>query len=199
MSRRKYKKKKEEETKVNIEKVNIEIDYDKLAESIVKSKEIAKEKEQIKVKELQEIEEKAKKEEKRKKIGFWEAIKFFRKLHKGEIDTKGEATPMIMPMFTSLMALVFSIIFNILSLLFFIGIVLFAIFEMSWQTNQIITNISVLLLFLAIDIILYVISFMMKIVSNDIEKTKDKHYVLSVFSALAGFGALIVSIIALLK
>lgn len=34
MSRRKYKKKKEE-TKVNIEKVNIEIDYDKLAESIV--------------------------------------------------------------------------------------------------------------------------------------------------------------------
>lgn len=40
MSRRKYKKKKDEETKVNIEKVNIEIDYDKLAEVIVKPKEI---------------------------------------------------------------------------------------------------------------------------------------------------------------
>ena len=198
MSRRKYKKKKEEETKVNIEKVNIEIDYDKLAESIVKAQDIVN-KEQKKATEIELLEEKTKKEEKRKKIGFWEAIKFFRKLHKGEIDTKGEATPMIMPMFTSLMALVFSIIFNILSLLFFIGIVLFAIFEMSWQTNQIITNISVLLLFLVINIILYVISFMMKIVSNDIEKTKDKHYVLSVFSALAGFGALIVSIIALLK
>lgn len=198
MSRRKYKKKKEE-TKVNIEKVNIEINYDKLAESIVKSKEIAKEKEQIKVKELQELEEKAKKEEKRKKIGFWEAIKFFRKLHKGEIDTKGEATPMIMPMLTSLMAFVFSIIFNILSLLFFIGIVLFAIFEMSWQTNQIITNISVLFLFLVIDIILYVISFMMRVVGNDIEKTKDKHYVLALFSALVGFVALIVSMVALFK
>ena len=192
----------EENTKEkNVENinVNVEIDYDKLVESIVKAQEIAKEKEQKKAAEIEELEEKAKKDEVKEKISFKRVVKFLYKLHKGKIDTKGEATPMIMPMFTSLMAFVFSIIFNILSLLFFIGIVLFAIFEMSWQTNQIITNISVLLLFLVIDIIMFFISFMMRVVGNDIEKSKDKHYVLSVFSALAGFGALIVSIIALIK
>ena len=177
--------------------VSIDIDYDKLAESIVKAQEIVKEKEQIKVKELQELEEKTKKEEKRKKIGFWEAIKFFRKLHKGKIDTKGEATPIVMPMFTSLIAKVFSIIFELVSILFFVGLVLFAIFEMSWGLNQILLNIAELLIVLFVDSVLFVISFMMRVVGNDIEKSKDKHYVLSVFSALAGFGALIVSIIAL--
>ena len=192
-------KKKKEETKVNIEKVNIEIDYDKLAECIVKSKEIAKEKEQKKAAEIEELEEKAKKDEVKEKISFKREVKFLYKLHKGKIDTKGEATPMIMPMFTSLIAKVFSIIFGLVSILFFVGLVLFAIFEMSWKTNQIITNIAVLLLFLMIDIIMFFISFMMRVVGNDIEKSKDKHYVLSVFSALAGFGALIVSIIALLR
>lgn len=197
MSRRKYKKKKEE-TKVNIEKVNIEIDYDKLAESIVKAQDIVN-KEQKKATEIELLEEKAKKKEKRKKIGFWETLKIFYKLHKGEIDTKGEATPMVMPMFTSLMAKIFSTIFELVSILLFISVVLFSILEMSWGLNQILPNIAVLLIVLFVDSILFVISFMMRVVGNDIEKTKDKHYVLSVFSALAGFGALIVSIIALIK
>lgn len=182
----------EESAKENTQ-VRIEIDYDKLAESIAKAQEIVKEKEQIKEKEFQEL------EEKEKKIGFWKAIKFFRKLHKGEIDTKGEATPMVMPMFTSLMAKFFSTIFELVSILLFIGVVLFAILEMSWGLNQIIPNVAELLIVLFVDSILFVISFMMRVVGNDIEKTKDKHYVLSVFSALAGFGALIVSIIALIK
>lgn len=176
----------EESAKENTQ-VRIEIDYDKLAESIAKAQEIVKEKE------FQEL------EEKEKKIGFWKAIKIFRKLQKGEIDTKGEATPMVMPMFTSLMAKVFSIIFELISALLFMGLVLFAIFKMSWGINQIIPNIAELLMVLFVDIILFVISFIMSVVGNDIEKSKDKHYVLSVFSALAGFGALIVSIIALIK
>ncbi|MBR4420829.1 MAG: hypothetical protein IKT32_08105 [Clostridia bacterium] len=197
MPLKKKRNKREKRMDVKVENVNVEIDYEKLAKAIVTAQNIVKEQEQKKEAEL--LAQEKKKDKKQNKKGFFNRIKLLYGLFTNKIDTKGEATSMIMPGVTSIMALIFSKIFSFVSFLLLIGSVLLAVFSMSWENAQIVSNIVFLLVSIAVTIIIFFFSFIFKIVANDINKTEDKHYVLSVFSALAGFGALIVSLVALLK
>lgn len=173
-------------------KINSEVNHQELQTTF----EIAQEKS---TEEIKELEAQAEKEEKQGKIKFWELIKIFRKFCRGEIDTEGNMTPIIMSSFTSFLAGIFSLIFKITSLVLFLGIIAVAIVEMNWVLSELPSNITKILFAIIISGILLLLSTMLKIIEKDIEKSKDKNYVLSVFSALLGFGALIIAILALVK
>lgn len=68
-----------------------------------------------------------------------------------------------------------------------------------WSEDKIFTNIIGIFITLVIIFFCATISFVLKVMSHDIKREKDRHYVLALFSALVGFVALIVSMVALFK
>lgn len=62
---------------------------------------------------------------------------------------------------------------------------------------HIIANIFTCIVLLVMIVCIGLLSFMLFVSGNEIEKSKDKNFVISVFSALSGFIALIVALIAL--
>lgn len=68
-----------------------------------------------------------------------------------------------------------------------------------WSVDKIFTNIVGIFITLTIIFFCFTISFVLKVMSHDIKREKDRHYVLALFSGLVGFVALIVSMIALFK
>lgn len=160
MSRRKYKKKIQEQSATVIKpdvKVNVEIDYDKLAEAIVKAEKKAEEDENKKIKSV-----------------LW-------------LQRKGS-----------------SLFYRILSGIGFAIAIVFAFttikeaINMSWGNfSDVSTNICVLIIaFLGLLIIL-LISGMLYLSSEQIDKVKDKQMLMSLSSGLIGFIALIAAIVAI--
>lgn len=160
MSRRKYKKKIQEQSATVIKpdvKVNVEIDYDKLAEAIVKAEKKAEEDENKKIKSV-----------------LW-------------LQRKGS-----------------SLFYRILSGIGFAIAIVFAFttikeaINMSWGNfSDVSTNICVLIIaFLGVLIIL-LISGMLYLSSEQIDKVKDKQMLMSLSSGLIGFIALIAAIVAI--
>ena len=68
-----------------------------------------------------------------------------------------------------------------------------------WSEDKIFTNIIGIFITLTIIFFCTTISFVLKVMSHDIKREKDRHYVLALFSGLVGVVALIVSMIALFK
>lgn len=160
MSRRKYKKKIHEQSTTVIKpdvKVNVEIDYDKLAEAIVKAEKKAEEDENKKIKSVLWLQRKGSSLFYRflSGIGFAIAIVF-------AFTTIKEAT------------------------------------DMSWGNfSDVSTNICILIIaFLGLLIIL-LISGMLYLSSEQIDKVKDKQMLMSLSSGLIGFIALIAAIVAI--
>ena len=160
MSRRKYKKRIQEQSATVIKpdvKVNVEIDYDKLAEAIVKAEKKAEEDENKKIKSV-----------------LW-------------LQRKGS-----------------SLFYRILSGIGFAIAIVFAFttikeaINMSWGNfSDVSTNICVLIIaFLGVLIIL-LISGMLYLSSEQIDKVKDKQMLMSLSSGLIGFIALIAAIVAI--
>ena len=157
----------------NIGEINLEIDYDKLAESIVKAQ------------------EKSEEENKPKgKIGFWTAI--------GEIilnkeDKNGKRTAFVL---AEIMAYIFNFA-AIVGAIFSVGI-LVSIFMLEWNIS--LWSIVVQAIMIAILLLMSLsIALIFRGIANEIRAEKDRNYIISVFSGIVSFAALIVALIALLR
>lgn len=158
----------------NIQELNLEIDYEKLAEAIVK----AQEKSTVS-------------SESKNKIGFWKAVWL---IIRNKESKSGNRTAYLL---AEIMAWLFNAI-AILGVVSFAIILFDAIFQMNWAVNlnQIISQAVYLCITCAF---LLAISLIFRGIANEIKAEKDRNYIISLFSGLVSFVALIVALVALFK
>lgn len=179
-------KKKSNQTVVNnIDSVNLDIDCDKLARALVKAQEQAKE--------YQYNEE----QKPQTKITIKEYIKAIGLILRNKNDTKGNLT-------ASIFALLISLTFRIIAFTGFSVSVTGIIVAVKCVLHGLDVGNMALWIISAIGlIILSVFVFLYSVIiwgaSNEVEKDKDKNYIVSVFSGLVSFAALIIAVIALVK
>ena len=172
------KKKDKPQTINNIDNLHLEIDYDKLAEAIVKAQE--------KSAELNVIESHP-----AEKTGFWRAIWLI--LCNKETKTGNRAS--------GALAVVLAFVFNAACVvgIAITGIIVYYLIEKyNWDQKAayIVPQILfvVVLLFLAL-----LTSLIFRGIANEIGAEKDRNYILSFFSGIVSFAALIVALVALFK
>lgn len=158
----------------NIQELNLEIDYDKLAEAIVKAQNKSKESNMPK-----------------EKMGFWKAVWLIIQNKEPKYGNKNAI----------LLAEVMAYIFNTIAICSFtlftlIVVVLFVGFTWSKVPSELITQIIVLIFIMGL---LLAIALIFRCIANEIRAEKDRNYIVSVFSGLVSFAALIVALVALFK
>ena len=150
-----------------------EIDYDKLAEAIVKAN---TPKEEIKPTE---------------KTGFWQAVCL---MIRNKETKNGKRTAI-------LLAEIMATFFNVAALigLAFSGLILIgSIFGLKWNVE--ITQIIIQVAFTAIPILFaLVISLIFRAIANEIGAEKDRNYITTLFFGFTSLASLIVALIALFK
>ena len=152
------KKKNKQQITNNIQQLNLEIDYDKLAESIVKAQEKTQEQEDA----------------------FYTT---------GAFSSLASLTLRMLGVFGILIAL-FALIYG--------GY--YAICCLSWNDwLQIVGNVFACIFWAIIIVAVFMLSLVFCKSGKELEESKDKHFVVAVFSALSGLIALIVALIALFK
>lgn len=127
------------------------------------------------------------------KIGFWKAVRLI-------IRGKGSENSSFA---TVLLSSVLSIGFNILFGLgmFVLAAAICATIKlgvgMTWECAYIFNNVVTLAFMALICILLFLISIMFRGAANDIKCEKDRNYIVSLFSGIVSFVALVISVIAL--
>lgn len=178
------KKKCNKNRKNNTREVKLEIDYDKLAEAIVKAN-------NAKDDSSEEMQTKS-------KVGI---IDFFRVVYYiifNRRKTNGTMT-------STLMGGMLSFAFNGLALfgLFILicSIVYFVLMltDYVWTADTILNNIVSIILSLSIVVIVAMSSLFFRGCANEMNIEKDRNYIVAVFSGIVSFAALIVALIALFK
>lgn len=165
-------------TTVNNVKVNI--DYDKLAEAIVRAEERAKEKAENVPQE---------------KKSFFSAVG---RIIKGEKSENGKYLSASFALFcASLFRTIAFVGFLFIAVLIIAGIESTKLFE--WKGWQIAYHIGYYLFFLISIVATFLYSILMLGAANDIEKEKDKSIVIAVFSSIVSVVALVVAIMTLIK
>ena len=174
----------------NIGELNLEIDYDKLAEAIVKVQKASN------AMDDQEFSDEVNNSPKSKWKTFWYNV-----FHVVINDNKGKSN--FLP--SSLVAII-QTMFNTISFFLFCispSILCFGgrrIYDwMVGAQTDIIGNIIFILMNLFMFAFILLVALVFRGIANDIGREKDKHYIISVFSGLTGFAALIIAIIALFK
>ena len=127
----------------------------------------------------------------KQKIGFWKSVWL---IIRNKEPQNGMKTAYIL---AEVMAGVFNIIAIIGAALFAI-IIGFSILELDWGPgilNYISQGISVGVLLFAS----FAVSLLFRGIANEIRAEKDRNYIISVFSGIVGFAALIVALVALFK
>lgn len=155
----------------NIQNLNLDIDYDKLAEAIVKAEKKANDP-----------------EKKRETIGFFKAVWH---IIANKKPTQKQYNAI-------LMAIVISTIMNglsLLSLAFFIIGIIYVISSLIQNNFTIIQFITTVLL----DISFIPFGLAFRACANEMNEEKDKNYIVAVFSGFSSFAAVIVALVALLK
>lgn len=163
-------------------KIELETDYDKLAEAIIKA--------QKKASETKETEENTK----GKKNLFVNILRILR----GDKSKDGR---LLAAPFIFLIQCIFrmtTIIGVLLMILFDVGFVKYLI-SSQWQGIVIFTNILLILFVILASAAVLLFMVLFWGAANDVEREKDYNYVVSVFSGLVSLAALIVAIIALHK
>ena len=166
----------------NSNKIELEIDYDKLAEAIIKA--------QKKASDTKETEENTK----GKKNLFVNILRILRG------DKRKDGRLLAAP-FIFLIQCIFrmtTIIGVLLMILFDVGFVKYLI-SSQWQGIVIFTNILLILFVILASAAVLLFMVLFWGAANDVEREKDYNYVVSVFSGLVSLAALIVAIIALYK
>ncbi|MBO5462744.1 MAG: hypothetical protein J6A49_05460 [Clostridia bacterium] len=177
-------KKKNNQTVVNnIESVNVDIDYDKLAEAIVKAQ--------------NRVDEEQSYQENKTKITIKDYIKAIVLILRNKSNTQGNLT-------VSIFAVLTSLTFKIIAITgFFLTIAGIYIAVNCILHGFDVGNITLWIIFGIVLIVLSVIVFLYSVIiwgaSHEVEKEKDKNYIVSVFSGIVSFVALIIAIIALVK
>lgn len=168
------KKKEKPQVINNIQELNLEIDYDKLAEAIVKAKQI-------------EEENTAKKKEKTNKTGFWHKVWCV-------ITNKTDDATVSL---TSALAGLMSLFFNAVSwLLFILGLLCIGVSVVVIIQK---TALQYLAIYIVMAVLLPLLSLIMRGIANEIGREEDKNYIISAFSGIVSFVALIVALVALFK
>lgn len=165
----------------NIKELNLEKDYDKLAEAIVKAQEKAK--------------------DEKTKSGTNGKPRFFSAIWsiiKGEKSKDGR-------FLSAPFAIIISAVYRIIAIFGIIAVVLLliatvlALRQVSWLGWNIASNIMGILFALTMSITVFLYMVLFWGAANDVRHEKDKNYVISVFSGLVSVAALVVAIIALYK
>ena len=158
--------------------INNEIDYDKLAEAVAKA-----------------VKTEPKTQEVKTEISFLKKICF---IIRNKKDTDRNLT---IGIFSGLLTVLFNslaIIVALVGVLFLIGMFVTAA-NTSWTADKVAANIASI----ALSVILIFFSFLFAVFlrgsANEINKEKDSNFILSVFSGVVSFSALIVALIALLE
>ena len=165
----------------NIKELNVDIDYDKLADAIVVAQKKAIEKENENA-------------EAKKKENIFSAIW---KILKGKKSDDGRY---ISAPFVVIVSLFYRIIalFGFLALIVFDIVGITSLVRSPWnEAGRIFINILSIIFIVLISICVFLFSIMFWGAANDIEYEKDKNYILGTFSGLISVAALIVAIIAL--
>lgn len=164
--------KKEKQTTVNhIQNLNMEIDYNKLAEAIVEAEHKA-------------IEESASEE----KLCFWKKI-WYIIINKKQTQRANTV---------QLMAGIISWTFNALSVLSFLGGV-FGIVSLARPSVYGSQTVASIALTVAFSLVLLAFALMFRACANEISQEERKDYIVAIFSGLSGFAAVILAIVALFK
>ena len=143
----------------NIEQLNLEIDYDKLADAIVKAQEVSED----------------------------------------EANKKRRFTSGAFAMLITVAFRIFSAFMGLLSVVLILAPVV------SWQTLQwsgftnIVTSVSTIGFCIVFAIVLGLYTVLLWKSAKEIETEKDRNYIISVFSGIVSFAALIVAFVALFK
>ena len=158
----------------NIQELNLEIDYDKLAEAIVKAQNKA-----------------AKDENPIEKIGFWKAVWF---IIRNKEAKNGKRTAI-------LLAEIMNSIFNsmaIIAILFAILTIVVSVQKLNWNMDfwQIVIQLLIIAVFV-VDAL--VTSIMFRAIANEIGAEKDRNYITTLFFGFTSLASLVVALIALFK
>ena len=138
-------------------------------------------------------------DEEAEKITLWKFLKKVWLVITDRADTHGNMTS---GAFAFLVSIVFRAVALVGFLVFALGIyaVVLYFLDLSWQNwPEIIRNIYALVMVAMILFVLVMYSIIMWGASNEMRKEKDKNYIISVFSGVVSFAALIVALVALLR
>lgn len=170
----------------NIESINMEIDYDKLAEAIVKANN-------------KQNTENVKQEE---EINFSTKEKF-RILKKGIVQIITCKNKTESALTTGFFAILVSFLFRAVAIFGIFAFVALMVGldatcnKMIWEDWQIILNVFTIATIILIGIAILMYSLIIWGSATEIENEKDKNYIISVFSGIVTFVALIAALIAL--
>lgn len=156
----------------NIQNLNLEIDYDKLADAIIKAQNRANSEEQPK-----------------EKIGLWKTI-WHIIINKKEPQKAYTAY---------LMGSILSFILNItaiLSLLFLAFIIAFIVYLCVHNQMHLVLGVIFGILY---SFAFFIIGLICRACANEMSQEHNRDYIVAAFSGIIGFAALIVAIVALLK
>ena len=165
--------------------INNTIDYDKLAQAIVKANAISE----------SSKEKESKPEEKVTLKKFLTTVRDIivnKKQSNGEI-TSGLFSVVICSFFNTIAVLGAG-----LAIIMFIGLIITAI-KFPWSINTVFNNIFGIVLAIIFLAIIAMLSLFFRASANEMAVEKDRNYIVSVFSAVICFVALIVSLVALFK
>ena len=110
-----------------------------------------------------------------------------------------EGNSRIMQDFTAWLFAFFAWVLLIATFLFIGATVYVSINAIDWSAEKIFGNIASLFIIGTLAIFCLAVAFILKVMSHDIKREKDRHYVLALFSGMVSFVAMIISLIALFK
>ena len=168
------KKKEKQQVINNIQELNLEIDYDKLADAIVKAQNIVKEENKP-----------------TKKIGFWKAV--------GQTIINKEAKNGKRT--AILLAEIMNVIFNfmaIVAFLFAISTIVVSVQKLNWNMDfwQIVAQLFIIAGFVIASL---ATSLIFRAVANEISAEKDRSYIITLFFGFTSLASLVVALISLFK
>lgn len=181
-----------------------EIDYDKLAQAIVKAqreaqtvteKENADTQPSVQVSKEPEEAKETKQTQKRAAKEFW-------KLVWSIIRNKESSDGTIV---SGLMAIITSLAFNVSAIILAVGFfvviinIIVGIIHFDWSGGFSLSVFDTIIVNLVLLMCLPVFSLIFRAAANEIEKEKDRNFVVAAFSSLVSFAALVVSCVALVK
>ena len=130
-----------------------------------------------------------------KKPGFWKAVWL---IIGNKKQTDGSLTAELFGGIISAFFNIMAILGVVVSVIGLIGIILTAI-SMEWSAKNAFAYIFAILIAIAIIVTILVLSLIFRAAANEMQTEKDRNYIVSVFSGIVSFAALIVALVALLK
>ena len=125
-------------------------------------------------------------------------IKLIFYMWQGKVVTcDDEGNSRIMQDFTAWIFSFFAWVILILTILSLVATIYVSVYVIDWHIENIIGNIVGIFLALSLLAFTAALSLVLKTMSHDIKREKDRHYVLALLSGMIGLVAMIVSVIAL--